>query len=82
MSRVDVQQLKHPPKKYWNQSHLKPPCGTVKWKGELLTEPEVVKRLTLPDLGGGGGEVKPPPKGFSLMTFGRDKISKHLPNFD
>ena len=50
-----------------------------KRKGEILTEPEAAKRLTLPDLKGEGGRrrgregEKPTPQRFFLE---RDKISK------
>ena len=50
---VDVQQLKLPSKKSWNPSHLKVPFrhlatqheNVQKRKGEILTEPEAVKRI-------------------------------------
>ena len=47
--RVDMQQLKLPSKKSWQSSHLKVPFrqheSVQKRKGEILTEPEAVKRL-------------------------------------
>ena len=38
-----------------------------------------LQHLTLPDLRGGGGGRADPSKGFSSITFDRDKILK--PNF-
>ena len=51
--RVDVQQLKLPSKKSWNPNHFKVAFrhlatqheNVQKRKGEILTEPEAVKRL-------------------------------------